>query len=72
MSEIVKKAVLGSVGAAGLFLASGAVVNASDVHTVVSNDTFWSLAHKYGVSQHTLEKQIISIHRRILFIKAKN
>lgn len=57
MSEIVKKAVLGSVGAAGLFLASGAVVNASDVHTVVSNDTVWSLAHKYGVSQHTLEKQ---------------
>lgn len=57
MSETVKKAVLGSVGAAGLFLASGAVVNASDVHTVISNDTVWSLAHKYGVSQHTLEKQ---------------
>lgn len=57
MSETVKKVVLGSVGAAGLFLASGAVANAANVHTVVSNDTIWSLAHQYGVSQDSLEKQ---------------
>lgn len=57
MNQTVKNVALGSVGAAGLFLASGAVTNASEVHTVSSNDTVWALAQKYGVSQDSIEKQ---------------
>lgn len=57
MNQTVKNVALGSVGAAGLFLASGAVANASEVHTVSSNDTVWALAQKYGVSQDSIEKQ---------------
>lgn len=57
MIQTVKNVALGSVGAAGLFLASGAVTNASEVHTVSSNDTVWALAQKYGVSQDSIEKQ---------------
>lgn len=57
MNQTVKNVALGSVGAAGLFLASSAVTNASEVHTVSSNDTVWALAQKYGVSQDAIEKQ---------------
>lgn len=57
MGQIAKNVVLGSVGAAGVFLASAAVTDASSVHTVVQNDTVWALAQKYGVSEQQIESQ---------------
>lgn len=57
LSQIAKNVVLGSVGAAGLFLTSAAITDASTVHTVVQNDTVWALAQKYGISQEQIEKQ---------------
>ena len=57
MGQIAKNVVLGSVGAAGVFLASAAVTEASNIHTVVQNDTVWALAQKYGVSEQQIESQ---------------
>ena len=51
MKKTAKKIVAGTVGAAGLFLASAATaVNADSVHRVVKNDTVWALSQKFGVS----------------------
>ena len=47
MKKTAKKIVAGTVGAAGLFLASAATTaNADSVHHVVKNDTVWGLISK--------------------------
>ena len=57
MKKTAKKIVAGTVGAAGLFLASAATaVNADSVHHVVKNDTVWSLSQKFGVSIKSIEQ----------------
>lgn len=57
MKKTAKKIVAGTVGAAGLFLASAAsAVNADSVHRVAKNDTVWSLSQKYGVSIKSIEQ----------------
>lgn len=57
MKKTAKKIVAGTVGAAGLFLASAATaVNADSVHHVVKNDTVWALSQKFGVSIKSIEQ----------------
>ena len=57
MKKTAKKIVAGTVGAAGLFLASAATTaNADSVHRVVKNDTVWDLSQKYGVSIKSIEQ----------------
>lgn len=57
MKKTAKKIVAGTVGAAGLFLASAATaVNADSVHHVVKNDTVWDLSQKFGVSIKSIEQ----------------
>ena len=57
MKKTAKKIVAGTVGAAGLFLASAATaVNADSVHRVVKNDTVWALSQKFGVSIKSIEQ----------------
>ena len=57
MKKTAKKIVAGTVGAAGLFLASAATaVNADSVHRVVKNDTVWALSEKFGVSIKSIEQ----------------
>ena len=57
MKKTAKKIVTGTVGAAGLFLASAATaVNADSVHRVVKNDTVWALSQKFGVSIKSIEQ----------------
>lgn len=57
MKKTAKKIVAGTVGAAGLFLASAATaVNADSIHRVVKNDTVWALSQKFGVSIKLIEQ----------------
>ena len=57
MKKTAKKIVAGTVGAAGLFLASAATaVNADSIHRVVKNDTVWALSQKFGVSIKSIEQ----------------
>ena len=57
MKKTAKKIVAGTVGAAGLFLASAATaVNADSIHHVVKNDTVWALSQKFGVSIKSIEQ----------------
>nr|WP_056976708.1 peptidoglycan endopeptidase [Ligilactobacillus agilis] len=56
MNNTTKKILFGTVGAAGLFLASSASVNADTTHYVVKNDTVWDLSQKYGVSIQSIEQ----------------
>ena len=57
MKKTAKKIVTGTVGAAGLFLASAVTaVNADSVHRVVKNDTVWALSQKFGVSIKSIEQ----------------
>ena len=57
MKKTAKKIVAGTVGAAGLFLASAATTaNADSVHHVVKNDTVWALSQKFGVSIKSIEQ----------------
>ena len=57
MKKTAKKIVAGTVGAAGLFLASAATaVNADSVHRVVKDDTVWALSQKFGVSIKSIEQ----------------
>ena len=58
MNNTTKKILFGTVGAAGLFLASSASVNADTTHHVVKNDTVWDLSQKYGVSIQSIEHLI--------------
>ena len=56
LNNTTKKILFGTVGAAGLFLASSASVNADTTHHVVKNDTVWDLSQKYGVSIQSIEQ----------------
>lgn len=58
MKNTTKKIVAGTVGAAGLLLAtSAATANADSVqHHVVKDDTVWALSQKYGVSIKSIEQ----------------
>ena len=56
LNNTTKKILFGTVGAAGLFLASSASVNADTAHHVVKNDTVWDLSQKYGVSIQSIEQ----------------
>lgn len=57
MKKTAKKIVAGTVGAAGLFLASAATTaNADSVHHVVKNDTVWALSQKFGISIKSIEQ----------------
>lgn len=55
MNNSVKKLLVGTVGAASLFMAS-ASVDAATTHKVAANDTVWDLSQKYGVSIKSIEK----------------
>lgn len=55
MNNSVKKLLVGTVGAASLFMAS-ASVDAATTHKVAANDTVWGLSQKYGVSIKSIEK----------------
>lgn len=56
MNHSAKSLLVGTVGAAGLLLATSATANADTTHKVVKNDTIWDLSQKYGVSIADLEK----------------
>ena len=55
MNHTAKKFLVGTVGAAGLFLATTASASADTTHTVAKNDTVWDLSQKYGVSIQAIE-----------------
>ena len=55
MNHTAKKLLVGTVGAAGLFLATTAPANADTTHKVAKNDTVWDLSQKYGVSIQAIE-----------------
>lgn len=55
MKQSAKTIIAGTVGAAGLFLASTANANAATTVKVAKNDTVWGLAQKYNVSIKSIE-----------------
>lgn len=55
MNHTARNILIGTAGAAGLFLASAATANADTTYKVVKNDTVWDLSQKYGVSIETIE-----------------
>ena len=55
LNHTAKNILIGTAGAAGLFLASAATANADTAHKVVKNDTVWDLSQKYGVSIESIE-----------------
>ena len=55
MNHTARKLLVGTVGAAGLFLATTATANADTTHKVAKNDTVWDLSQKYGVSIQAIE-----------------
>lgn len=55
MKKTTKTIIAGTVGAAGLFLASTANASASTTVKVAKNDTVWGLAKKYNVSINSIE-----------------
>lgn len=55
MNHTAKKLLVGTVGAAGLFLATTATANADTTHKVAKNDTVWDFSQKYGVSIQAIE-----------------
>ena len=55
MNHTAKNLLVGTVGAAGLFLATTATANADTTHKVAKNDTVWDLSQKYGVSIQAIE-----------------
>jgi len=55
LNHTAKKLLVGTVGAAGLFLATTATANADTTHKVAKNDTVWDLSQKYGVSIQAIE-----------------
>ena len=54
MNNTIKSLLLGTVGTAGLLLASSASADAATVK-VQTNDTVWAFSQKYGVSIKTIE-----------------
>ncbi len=55
LNHTAKNILIGTAGAAGLFLASAATANADTAHKVAKNDTVWDLSQKYGVSIESIE-----------------
>lgn len=55
MKSTAKNILVGTLGAAGLFLTTTATANADTTHKVVANDTVWDLSQKYGVSIQAIE-----------------
>lgn len=55
LNHTAKNILIGTAGAAGLFLASAATANADTAHKVVKSDTVWDLSQKYGVSIESIE-----------------
>ncbi|MFT8811982.1 MAG: LysM peptidoglycan-binding domain-containing protein [Liquorilactobacillus satsumensis] len=55
MKRTAKTLLVGTVGAACLFLASTTTANASTTVKVNKNDTVWALSQKYGVSIQAIE-----------------
>lgn len=55
LNHTAKNILIGTAGAAGLFLASAATANADTAHKVAKNDTVWDLSQKYGVSVESIE-----------------
>jgi cell wall-associated NlpC family hydrolase len=55
LKKTTKTIIAGTVGAAGLFLASTANASASTTVKVAKNDTVWGLAKKYNVSIDSIE-----------------
>ncbi|MCP0887582.1 LysM peptidoglycan-binding domain-containing protein [Ligilactobacillus sp. WILCCON 0076] len=55
MNNTTKKLLVGTVGAAGLFLASSTTANADTTYKVVKSDSVWALSQKYGVSIKSIE-----------------
>ncbi|KRN76533.1 Surface antigen [Ligilactobacillus acidipiscis] len=47
---------VGTIGAASLFLAGNAGVSADTTHKVANHDTVWGLSQKYGVSIQSIEQ----------------
>jgi len=55
LKSTAKNILVGTLGAAGLFLTTTATANADTTHKVVANDTVWDLSQKYGVSIQAIE-----------------
>lgn len=55
LNNTTKKLLVGTVGAAGLFLASSTTANADTTYKVVKSDSVWALSQKYGVSIKSIE-----------------
>ena len=55
LNHTAKNILIGTAGAAGLFLASAATANADTAHKVAKTDTVWDLSQKYGVSVESIE-----------------
>lgn len=58
MKKTAQKLLVGTVGAAGVLLASSTAANADSTttHRVKQNETVWALSKKYGVSIQSIEK----------------
>ncbi|WP_405075953.1 LysM peptidoglycan-binding domain-containing protein [Ligilactobacillus acidipiscis] len=56
MNNSTKSLLVGTIGAASLFLAGNAGVSADTTHKVANHDTVWGLSQKYGVSIQSIEQ----------------
>ena len=56
MNHSTKSLLVGTIGAASLFLAGNAGVSADTTHKVANHDTVWGLSQKYGVSIQSIEQ----------------
>lgn len=68
MNHSTKSLLVGTVGAASLFLAGTASASANTTHTVANHDTVWDLSEKYGVSVQSIEQlNHISSNSHLIF-----
>lgn len=56
MNHSTKSLLVGTVGAASLFLAGATSASANTTHQVVNHDTIWDLSQKYGVTVQSIEQ----------------
>jgi LysM repeat protein len=56
LNHSTKSLLVGTIGAASLFLAGNAGVSADTTHKVANHDTVWGLSQKYGVSIQSIEQ----------------
>ncbi len=56
MKHSTKSLLVGTIGAAGLFLAGTNSVSANTTHKIVNHDTVWDISQKYGVSVQSIEQ----------------